>query len=66
MVRRAGWAEQYKTSVPSGKNKGSYYTVLRTYKMSTVLRSLYGNKYRKGSLEAIDYAKSLLEFQKKP
>lgn len=26
-VRRAGWAEQYKTSVPSGKNKGSYYTM---------------------------------------
>jgi hypothetical protein len=26
-VRRAGWAEQYKSSIPSGKDKGSYYTV---------------------------------------
>jgi hypothetical protein len=26
-VRRAGWAEQYKTSLPSGKEKGSYYTM---------------------------------------
>lgn len=26
-VRRAGWAEQYKTSIPSGKNKGSYFTM---------------------------------------
>ena len=26
-VRRAGWAEQYKTKLPSGKNKGSYYTM---------------------------------------
>jgi hypothetical protein len=26
-VRRAGWAEQYKTSLPSGKHKGSYYTM---------------------------------------
>lgn len=25
-VRRAGWAERYKTSIPSGKDKGSYYT----------------------------------------
>lgn len=26
-ARRAGWAEQYKTNLPSGKNKGSYYTM---------------------------------------
>lgn len=26
-ARRAGWAEQYKTSLPSGKNQGSYYTM---------------------------------------
>lgn len=26
-VRRAGWAEQYKTSIPSGKDKGSYFTL---------------------------------------
>lgn len=26
-VRRAGWGEQYKTSLPSGKNQGSYYTL---------------------------------------
>jgi hypothetical protein len=27
-MRRAGWAEQYKTRVPSGKNEGSYYTMV--------------------------------------
>ena len=26
-VRRAGWADQYKTVLPSGSNKGSYYTL---------------------------------------
>lgn len=26
-VRRAGWADQYKTGLPSGSNKGSYFTM---------------------------------------
>jgi hypothetical protein len=26
-ARRAGWTEQYKTNLPSGKNKGGYYTM---------------------------------------
>lgn len=26
-VRRAGWAEQYKTTLPSGKDKGDYFTM---------------------------------------
>ena len=26
-VRRAGWAEQYKTTLPSGTDKGSYFTM---------------------------------------
>jgi hypothetical protein len=27
-VRRAGWADQFKTSLPSGKDKGSYFTIV--------------------------------------
>ena len=26
-VRRAGWADQYKTALPSGKDKGDYFTL---------------------------------------
>jgi hypothetical protein len=27
-VRRAGWANQYKTRLPSGQDKGDYFTML--------------------------------------
>ena len=26
-VRRAGWADQYKATLPSGNDKGSYFTM---------------------------------------